>query len=105
MTKPDLHVLPATQPTSFEDFWKLYPRKEGKLKARLAFQAIVNGGKRVKVEGEPVILESSPARLLEALRAYLRTITSRGEIIEEKKDFIPHASTWLNSGRFLDYED
>ena len=101
MTKPDLHVLPATQPTSFEDFWKLYPRKVGKLQARVAFESIEDGGLQVKVEGERVMLESSSTALLEALRRYLRTL-SADDLHEER--FIPHASTWLRQGRFMDYE-
>lgn len=60
----------------FEDFWNVYPRKVGKTQARKAFaQAAVR---------------QDPQRIVEAAYAL------RDDPNLPPKQFIPHASTWLN---------
>ncbi|MBO7251324.1 MAG: hypothetical protein J6V25_01735 [Oscillospiraceae bacterium] len=70
------------QEDSFEKFWSMYPRKEGKQKARSAFQKI-----EVPLE---VILTA-----LEQHKKSAQWTKNNGE-------FIPHASTWLNGKRWED---
>jgi hypothetical protein len=66
----------------FEEFWKAYPRNEGKQKARAAFE-------KVDVDLEV---------LLEALEQHKRS----AQWTKNGGEFIPHASTWLNGRRWED---
>jgi len=87
---------------SFEEFWKVYPRKQGKLLARAAFQRVTDGGKDILVDGMRVKLEATPEALIRAAKAFRYQMN----IIEEREDqHIPHASTWLNQARWEDEEE
>lgn len=68
----------------FEDFWKQYPRKEGKQAASKAFEKAIKavGG----AKNHPVIFSG----LLTSPR------------LKREKQYIPHASTWLNDGGWMD---
>jgi hypothetical protein len=66
----------------FEEFWKAYPRKEGKQKARQAFEKVT------------VPLET-------LLQAVERQITS-AQWTKDGGQFIPHPATWLNGCRWED---
>ena len=66
----------------FEQFWKCYPRKEGKQKARSAF---------TKVDVD-----------IEILLAALEQHKKSAQWLKNNGEFIPHASTWLNGRRWED---
>lgn len=66
----------------FEEFWKAYPRKEGKQKARQAFEKVT------------VPLET-------LLQAVERQKTS-AQWTKDGGQFIPHPATWLNGKRWED---
>lgn len=66
----------------FEIFWKAYPRKEGKQKAKSAF---VKANMPLEV-------------LLEALEGHKKS----AQWAKNNGEFIPHASTWLNGRRWED---
>lgn len=72
---------PAAFP-GFPEFWAKYPRKVGKQAAVKAYRAAL----RV----------TDPATILAALDAQLPVFA------EKDPRFIPHASTWLNAGRWED---
>jgi hypothetical protein len=81
---------PAKKPSSadadgptFEDFWKLYPRKVEKIGAKKAWPRAVKaaGGGQV---------------ILDGLRRQLPTLTA------SDPQFVPHPTTWLNNGRWED---
>jgi len=72
---------------SFESFWKEYPRKVAKHKAKLAYMRALKRSK------------DSEAMLL-GLRAYVAKCESDGT----EDQFIQHASTWLNNNGWLDYD-
>jgi len=65
---------------AFSDFWEMYPRKVGKEQARKAF--IANRGKVEEIMGGVRRLAVDPNL--------------------PEKQFIPHASTWLNRGGWDD---
>jgi len=67
---------------SFDEFWGVWPRKEGKANAVKAYE------KALKLISEP--------ELLEKVRAYVSSPT-RPDV-----KFVPHAATWLNGERWLD---
>jgi hypothetical protein len=66
---------------AFEEFWKRYPRKVGKLAAKRKWDALNPG---------PIVI----AQIMDTLAWQ----------IEEWTDprFIPHPATWLFQGRYLD---
>jgi len=66
----------------FELFWEHYPKKVGKGQARHAFKGAL---KKATVD-----------ELVSAVKSF-STVASKTE-----KQFIPHASTWLNGERWLD---
>ena len=71
-----------TRGAAFEKFWSAYPRKEGKQKARMAFDKV-----------------TVPLDVL------LSAIESQKKSAQWNKDdgrFIPHATTWLNGKRWED---
>jgi hypothetical protein len=66
----------------FERFWSMYPRKEGKQKAKTAFA-------KADVDIET---------LLDALADHKKS----AQWTKNNGEFIPHASTWLNGRRWED---
>ena len=72
----------------FESFWSLYPRKIAKVIAQKASQ-------RIDSSEWPAIMEG----LQKQLPGF------RERIISGEKQFIPHASTWLNQRRWEDEVD
>ena len=71
-----------TRGAEFEKFWTAYPRKEGKQKARSAFEKVT------------VSLDV----LLIALEAQKKS----SQWTKDNGQFIPHAATWLNGKRWED---
>ncbi len=79
-------VLPTTPQPSFDDFWAVYPKTPiGKQAAKRAWD------KAVKV--------ASPSFIVEGARRFAAdpNLPSKAE-----EQFIPHAATWLNAGRWED---
>lgn len=71
-----------TAPTSFKEFWDIYPRKLGTGEARQAF------AKAVKTHGVDVILQGA------------HRLASDPNL--PSPQFIPRAATWLNQERWAD---
>jgi len=66
---------------SFDDFWKVYPRKAGKQAARKAWDKAV---------------KDTPSVIVLAAAAAFRDDPNRED------EFTPHPATWLNQGRWED---
>lgn len=76
---------PPPEHPLFAEFWKAYPRREGKAKAREAFaNAVTNGAK-------PEILVSAAARY-----------ASYNTRAKTELKYIAHPTTWLNQERWED---
>ena len=71
-----------TRGAAFEKFWSAYPRKEGKQKARSAFE-------KVTVD-------------LDVLLVALEAQKKSSQWTKDNGQFIPHAATWLNGKRWED---
>lgn len=71
-----------TQEEAFNAFWELYPRKVSKLDAVKAWKQMTR--------------EYSPDEIIAGLRCNLPALESR------EKQFIPHPSTWLRAGKWMD---
>jgi phage replication O-like protein O len=68
----------------FERFWKIYPRKVGKIKAIKAWERA-----KTKADSEEII----------------KAVEKQKKSTQWKKDngqYIPHPTTWLNEGRWMD---
>ena len=79
----DIEIKPlAIASPLFDEFWKLWPRREGKA---AAVKAWAKATKKI-----------SDVQLMGLVRAYV-TNPNRPE-----KQFIPHAATWLNGERWTD---
>jgi hypothetical protein len=70
----------------FDTFWKLYPRKVAKRAAQGAFNRLT---------------KDEQAQAVEAIEQHVAYWKLKGT----ESDFIPHASTWLNQGRWEDELD
>jgi hypothetical protein len=70
----------------FDEFWKLYPRKVSKRVAQKMWERMTKDEQQAAVEALPVHIK------------YWR-------LKETDADFIPHAATWLNQGRWEDELD
>lgn len=64
---------------AFEEFWKAYPRKVGKLKARKAYAQALK--------------QATSAEILAAL-----SVT----VWDDNPKYRPHPTSWLNAGRWMD---
>lgn len=71
-----------TRGAEFEKFWSAYPRKEGKQKARSAFEKVTVS--------------------LEVLLIALESQKKSSQWTKDNGQFIPHAATWLNGKRWED---
>jgi len=69
--------------SDFSDFWSIYPRRVAKRAAQKAWDKEMNAG-------------TDPDVIIAGLRRQLPIFARKDE------QFIPHASTWLNQGRFED---
>ena len=74
-----------TYSDNFEAFWKMYPRKVGKHNAGKSFEKALS-----------FIFYDD---LIKAVKIFI------GENERTEAQFIPHAATWLNQKRYLDYKD
>lgn len=89
---------------TFDDFWAVYPRKVDKAMARVKFEAITNGGAKLKMidrEGNSGAWEAkaSPEELIIGAKAYALTQS------DEDKRYIKHPTTWMNHGCWNDFEN
>ena len=67
---------------AFDKFWKIYPRKIGKGKAKDAFNKAV--------------LKTTLLTIMDAVSEYAQSVHGKDA------KFIPHAATWLNQERWDD---
>jgi len=70
----------------FEEFWKLYPRKVSKRVAQKIWERMTKDEQEAAFEALPVHIKY-------------------WKLKETDTEFIPHASTWLNQGRWEDELD
>jgi hypothetical protein len=79
--QPQLKHLAISSPL-FDEFWQLWPRREGKATAVKAWQKATK--------------KISESDLVEKARAYVTSPTL------PQAQFVPHAATWLNGERYND---
>lgn len=78
----------------FELWWKVYPRKVGKVAARKAWLKALPAVKQYA----QVIDEAVAEVMQEAVAAYV----AEPETKKLEPQYVPHPATWLNEGRYID---
>lgn len=101
---------PAPQ-GDFESVWKLWPNKANKVMARQKYLAIIGAGLKTRAldkdSGQYVDMDLSatPDAILAGVKAYLASqIDKRTFRLRDDGKYIPHLATWLNRGRWEDFE-
>jgi hypothetical protein len=77
--------IPEEYTSDFEEFWKLYPRRQGKAAAFRSWQKLSLPQKR---------------RAYVALKRQLADLAARAK--DPRGNYCPHPATWINEGRFDD---
>lgn len=81
-------LFPVTnKPDEFELFWSQYPRKVGKLAAQRALKKALK--------------RSTISEIMKGL-AISKTAWVQ---LQTKTEYIPYPATWLNAGRWMDYQE
>lgn len=78
-----LFVVSAALPTAFSEFWKLYPKKMGRMVAQVSFN-------KLAMADQLLAIQAVPAHIL-----YWQQLGTTMQ-------YIPLPSTWLNQHRFED---
>lgn len=73
-------------PDGFDEFWEIYPKRDGSTDRKGAAKAFAAALKRASLE-----------TIIEGLRHFVDAMTARGKVGTE---FIPQARTWLNGDRW-----
>jgi len=105
--------LTLPQEDRFEEFWKWYPLKKGKAKARTLFNLITRPGGYdsmtvLKEGGEtigkmPIHLEATADELIEAAKQFAKSfVVVVNDRYKTDLTYCPHATTWLNQARWED---
>lgn len=77
---------PAKKPAdSFDDWWKQYPKKVGKLDARKAYRTAIKQG-------------ATPQDLLDGLQRH----NANWKAMNTERQYIPNPASWLRKGRWED---
>lgn len=87
-TRPDptnRNARSARASATFDDFWKLYPRKVGKRKAQTAWKTVTK--------------QHNADEIVDGLREQLPSLAMKRTT---EGDFRPHPTTWLSQGRWMD---
>lgn len=101
----------------FEEFWKWYPKKIGKLQAKAKWMAITNGGLETRTLDQdsgtfmPLTLQAKPSEIIEGAKRYRATQIDPKQcrsddpsktILKNEGKFTCLPVTWLNKGRWMD---
>lgn len=95
---------------SFEDFWRSYPKKSGKLLAKAKWDAITGDGLKTRIFDRDsntyvdVELQAAPAEIIEGMRKYRDTQIDKNNGYKLKDDgkYTLNPATFLNQGRWMD---
>ena len=105
-----LFEAPAPQ-GDFEAIWALWPNKAKKVIAKAKYQAILAGGFRTRTldkdSGQYVEIElaAAPEAILAGVKAYVDSQLDRNTYrLKDDGKYIPHLATWLNGGRWEDFQ-
>lgn len=95
--------IPLRQAATFEDFWRLYPRKVDKAIARAKWNQITGDGLTTRMLDRDsrmfvhATLRATPEEIMAGLKRYRENLP-----LEYDEQFIPYPTTWLNRGRWDD---
>ena len=95
---------------TFEDFWKVCPKKVGRALTRAKFDAITSdAGLQTRTLDRDsgnyvdIHLKATASELVSAMRRYEKAQTDPKTFgLKEDGKFTLHPATWLNQGRWMD---
>ena len=103
------HIHTEAEPATFEDFWKVYPRRVGRPLAQAKWDAITNGGLATKTLDRDsgsyvsITLQADPHEIIEGARRYAKSQRDPDTYkLRDNGRFTCHPATWLNQGRWMD---
>lgn len=98
-------------PSRFDEVWALWPNKAKKPLARAKYEAILKGGYDTRTldkdSGQyiPITLSATEDMIVAGVKKYLDTQLDRKTYRwKDEGRFIPMLSTWLNGGRYEDFQ-
>ena len=100
-------LKPETQPT-FDDFWKVYPKRVGKPLARARWDAITGPGLKTRVLDKSsgtfvhIELAATPAEIIEGAKRYRDSQIGPDYKVKDDGKYTLHPATFLNQGRWMD---
>lgn len=103
---------PTTEiaPTQFEAIWSLWPNKSKKPLARAKYAAILKGCKTRTMDKDSgmfveIELEATEDQIVAGIKKYLASQVDKNTYsLKDNGKYIPHLATFLNQGRWEDFE-
>jgi hypothetical protein len=96
---------------TFDEFWRVYPKKVGKPLAKAKWDAITNGGLKTRTLDRDsnqyieIEVQASPQEIIDGAKKYEARNRKPGlgnyGYLDEGK-YLAHPATWLNQGRWDD---
>ena len=109
MTEQASNVVRMPEKASFEDFWRVYPKRVQKAIAKAKWDAITGEGLTTRTldkdSGGYIELElkASPDEIIEAARSYAKSQREpHSYSLRDNGKYTCNPATWLNQGRWMD---
>jgi hypothetical protein len=102
------NVVPLPATATFDDFWRLYPKRVGKVLAKAKWDAITGQGLDTRILDKDsgtylhIRLQATAEEIIAGLKAYRSTLYDSNYRLKTEEQFLPHCATWLNQGRWED---
>lgn len=96
--------------TRFDECWKLWPVKQGKMIAKAKYLAILKGCSSRTLEKDSGMfisleLHATEDEIVNGIKKYLASQVDKNTYrMKDDGKYIPHLATFLNRGRWADYE-
>jgi len=93
----------------FEEVWRMWPNKAKKPLAKARYQALLKGPMKTRTldrdSGQfvEIEVEAGEDEIEAGVKAYLKSQITKDFKMKDDGKYIPHLSTFLNQGRFLDH--
>ncbi len=99
------------QATRFEEIWTMWPVKAKKPLAKAKYDAIIQGQFKTRTLDKDsgcyvdIELTASEAEIIAGAKAFLSSQIDKNTYrFKDDGKYLPHLATWLNQGRFEDFQ-
>lgn len=96
--------------TRFEEAWKIWPVKAGKLIAKAKYEAVIKGCSSRTLEKDSGMfinleLKATEDEVIDGIKKYLASQVDKNTYrLKDEGKYIPHLATFLNRGRWADFQ-